>query len=462
MPRTADPDMIIEYTKSDGSILRARLEERQEGTFALDLRPLGRGRPTLKPPGSSVGTKELAVAKQLARQELIAIGEGQATGTPAALAGPLTQAGEYLKVRISGGYLSEDTAARAFTAISRCWTILHEVTGATRWSAIRRDQIAPLTTELTNRTFGGVHLSTNTRLNHLNYLKGLYRYLVDTNVVTVSPIHGHSAVPRRDKSFVRKWLEPWEMGLLLETSFGLRAKGYQHNACAAWPEILATECYTGAREDEVLGLTVADLRLGPFGDHSAGTLEIRPNSWRGLKNPDSARVFSLWPAHAKILMAYVRRENPPKDGLLFPGPDGQMWVKLDWSMARDMKAAGIKKTITDHSMRHSYITARARQYKEVARRGKIVLVPMHYTDIQLEVGHNSAAMRDVYEHASHHPVEGWTTLDYRAALAEYRKGLGQDSAAASALARRSKARRSASGSTRLVGPQKARSRTRNR
>ncbi len=38
MPRIAKKGHVIEYKKEDGSILRARIEQRPEGTYALDLR----------------------------------------------------------------------------------------------------------------------------------------------------------------------------------------------------------------------------------------------------------------------------------------------------------------------------------------------------------------------------------------------------------------------------------------
>src|SRR5581483_6510312 len=100
MPRTAHSSMIVEHTKQDGSIVRARLELRPEGTYAIDLRKFHRGRPTLKPEGSLRGTKDLKEAKELALRELRAIAGGMTGGTRAAILGPQSQLFAYLDAKV--------------------------------------------------------------------------------------------------------------------------------------------------------------------------------------------------------------------------------------------------------------------------------------------------------------------------------------------------------------------------
>lgn len=444
MPRTAPTDQTIEYARPDGSILRARLERREGGVWAVDLRPFGGGRPTLKPAGSRAGTKDETEARQLALAELRAIAGGMVAGTQAAVSGPVKQVELYLQRRVALRKMTEATAASAYHSIVTCWDILQQRYGVLKWSQVQRQHIGDLVAALGQHTYRGKALAPNTVLRYLNYTKGFLSWALDEGIVQASPIHRHKEIPSRDTSYKRPWLEAWQVGALLEASFAGRDE-YKHNACRAWPEILATGAYTGARETEVLGLAMSELKF-TGGERGFGTLRFQHNRWRRLKNDKSERVFSLWPAHAAILKAYVAREKPPEDGLLFPGPDGHMWKELRHAMDRDIEAAKITTAITDHGLRHSYVSCRSRMYKEIVRGGQIVVVPVHLKDIIREVGHASERMaREVYDHDSLDPVEGWTDLDYAAALRERRKGLARPAAGrtASKRARRSASKRSA-------------------
>lgn len=420
MPRKVSPNMVVEYENDDGMILRARIERRPEGTYAIDLRKWKKGRPTLKQPGAATGVTDEASARRLARVELERLAGGTGVSTHAATGAPLTEVADYVQRKLRDGRMVDSTAEQAEKAIARCWFILRRECGLSDWSEYDRDHTPVLVDGLYKVTHRGKPLKRNSVLKHLNYLKGFVRHMEDRKRITTNPVHRHTAIPAHDDSFVRDWLTPAQMGLLLETSFGLRPS-YPHNACHAWPEILATECYTGAREDEVLGLEMADLRLGTGGERGYGTLRFDHNRWRRIKNTDSVRTFSLWEAHAELLDRYLTRTQTSRHGLLFPNKHGVMWSELRESMARDMASAGIEKHITDHSLRHSYISARSRMYREIVRGGQVTLVPVHLKDIIREVGHGSERMaREVYDHDSDSPVEGWTVLDYTAALAEER------------------------------------------
>ncbi|HEY0994838.1 MAG TPA: site-specific integrase [Gemmatimonadaceae bacterium] len=422
MPPIPSRDAIVEYTKADGSILRATLELRAEGTYAINLRKWDLGRPTLKPVGQRFGTKNLKEARELARLELGKIAGGEPSGTAEAARGPLGHVKAYVDNSVRDGKIRPTGSAAAYRCISRCWLILRDRVGLTQWSQFDREHVEPLCDALYELEHRGKPLGRNSVLKHLNYLKGFTRNARDKGLMSSLPVHQHTSVPKRDKSYKRAWMEPAEMGLLLERSFALRdvESAYPHNACQDWPEILATECYTGAREDEILGLATEDVTL-KGGRYGYGTMTFRDNKFRELKNPGSERTFHIWPALGRILRVYEKRKRPVKGGLFFARPDGRMWAELRESMARDLKAAGIEKHITDHSMRHGYISARARMYTEFVEHGRTIQRAVHWADIKNEVGHASVAMRAVYEHDSQHPVEGWTELDYAAALTRARE-----------------------------------------
>lgn len=458
MPRQSSAEHVVEYTKADGSILRTRIEPRPEGTYAIDLRKWGRGRPTLKPVDSPIGTKSLTEARALAKNELAKVAGDQPGGTAQAQRGPLMHVRAYVDDAVRDGKIRESGAADAYRCISRCWLILHGQLGLTKWADLNREHVAPLRDALYELEHRGQKLGRNSVIKYLNYLKGYTRAARDNGLMKDLPLHKHTAIPKRDTSYVRDWLEPAELGLLLERSFHLRDVdgGYPHNACQEWPEILATECYTGAREEEILGLASEDVSL-TGGRHGFGTIQFHDNKFRELKNTASKRTFHVWPALGRILQAYVRRRRPLKGGLFFPRPDGGMWVELRESMARDMAAAGITKHITDHSMRHAYISARARMYTEHVENRRVIQRAVHWADIKNEVGHASEAMRAVYLHDSEHPVEGWTELDYALALTRARE---EESAAKSGRpGRRTKAMASkppaAKARPRKAGPAKA-------
>jgi len=82
--RASKRNSVVTYTRKDGSILRAKLEPRPEGTYAIDLRAFHRGRPTLKAPGDLRGTKILGEAKQYEIIEYLGANPLPALVTPGA------------------------------------------------------------------------------------------------------------------------------------------------------------------------------------------------------------------------------------------------------------------------------------------------------------------------------------------------------------------------------------------
>ena len=141
MPPIPSRDAIVEYTKADGSILRATLELRAEGTYAINLRKWDLGRPTLKPVGQRFGTKNLKEARELARLELGKIAGGEPSGTAEAARGPLGHVKAYVDNSVRDGKIRPTGSAAAYRCISRCWLILRDRVGLTQWSQFDREHV---------------------------------------------------------------------------------------------------------------------------------------------------------------------------------------------------------------------------------------------------------------------------------------------------------------------------------
>ncbi|MHB8838936.1 MAG: hypothetical protein ACYC7F_08300, partial [Gemmatimonadaceae bacterium] len=230
----------VSIRQKDGSKLQARIEKRAEGTYAIDLRAWQLGRPTLKAPGALYGTKLYAEAEKYARHQLEAIAQNLAVGTAPARLGPSVQVTEYIADRIASNDMTEETGAAACTCILRIWAYFVANHGYTSWRQVDRPDARKLAKYLREHAFSRGRLKRNSVLKHFNYCKGFLRWCVDTKIIPSSPFAQNKFVPGRDKSFVRDWLEPHDVGALLAASFEGRPR-YPKNACTAWPEILATQ-----------------------------------------------------------------------------------------------------------------------------------------------------------------------------------------------------------------------------
>lgn len=427
---------------------------RKNNTWQLNLRRFGRGRPSVKEHGEGVGVSDLKRAKELALKELEKLVHSEAPPVVNRnVSEPIRQIDEYLESRVGIKEMTESTAAHTRAPLVRIWTYFHTMKGYRRWRQCDTPDVAPLVTWLLaqpsgrkNKDGSPAKLSKSTVNHYCAYLKGFITYAQEQKWVSGSFIHRSKSVPSGGSGYVRDWLEPHEMGLLLRASRARMTGGeHGHRRCRHWFYILATEAYTGARETEVLGLMVKDLRLDKGGKHGAGTIHIRPHPHRRLKNAKSARLFSLWPAHAAMLREYLDEFKPSPNGLLFPKPwmpqlsgpqlAEAMWGNLRAQMANDLAAAATLaakldvpwagKTITDHSLRHSYISCRSRMYERRTINGRETYVKVSDKDIIMEVGHASERMtREVYTHASEMEDPDITVVDYDYFLGRYLKGLG--------------------------------------
>jgi integrase len=444
----------IRVTLEDHAVVETNIFQ-QDGVWKINLRTWGCGRPSLMPPGSRKGTKNVDEARALAgpvlRDAVARYRASRGLTTPLSTEAPtdyralkpMEQVDELLKQRVAGKSVREGTAAKYRQAIEFAWLFFNGTLGRRRWEELSVQDLTRylefLRAHVDERT--KAPLTTRTQARHctslLTFLSHAWRMgFIDQ---PDARLFSHPLRPSVDSDYEGPFLELHEAGLLLETSFDAYKAGLHHHACPHWPWILAVMFYTGCREAEALGLMVDDVRLPSEGSDPEedgwghGVLRMGDHPHRPLKNKASIRDVPLWPALAALLREYLRIFRPPADGLLFPRPGviqlpgkqraAAMWRRLDGSMTRDVKAAKIAKNVTDHAIRRTYVTARVRMLKLGERRGELQVVEaVSPKEIAVEVGHRDEQMvRRVYDRQRARSIPGFEVLDYAAVLAAYRK-----------------------------------------
>jgi len=172
----------------------------------------------------------------------------------------------------------------------------------------------------------------------------------------------------RDRPVIRRdepaYLEVDEAAALLQA-----AEGHTRG-------LIAVCLLTGARRAEAFGLEVSDVDL------DAGLVRIGENRWRKLKR-GGTRYVPLWPQLRTILREEADLARP---GLLFPGPDGGVWVNLRRSFGTAVRAAGIEKDVSWVTLRHSYAAARLQTVEGTPP------APVSPYTVAKELGHGSLQM----------------------------------------------------------------------
>jgi integrase len=248
--------------------------------------------------------------------------------------------------------------------------------------------------------------------HHLTALSGLFKRAISLGKL---PPHGNPVAHLMDGPRIppsrTELLEPEELALLLEAARtcppGTVRGGRAVLACVY--ELVATHVLTGAREDEVLRLTVGDV------DFDRGTVRLR-----GTKTDTgwSDRVVPLHAQLREILRPYVvRRGVGPRERLLFVsertgGPVTDWRKALDRVAERAGYPAGAVRT---RRFRTSYITHRLLSLDNG--------VPVTVEQVRQEVGHASYdTIAETYARASRYrerldPFE-FRVEKYRERLAE--------------------------------------------
>ena len=170
-------------------------------------------------------------------------------------------------------------------------------------------------------------------------IKNFYKFLVSEGIVDVSPASG--LVPEKAEHKLPQILTGREVELLLEQPDCTDFKGYRDRAML---ELLYA---TGIRVSELIALNVSDLNI------SAGVIRCGMN--------EKERVIPLYPAAIRALKEYVEFIRPKmiastEETSLFVNVSGERMSRQGfWKIIKTYQAkAGIEKTITPHTLRHSF------------------------------------------------------------------------------------------------------------
>ena len=170
-------------------------------------------------------------------------------------------------------------------------------------------------------------------------IKGFYAYLQENGIVEKNP--ATVLVPDKTTQRLPQILTSKEVELLLEQPQRVDMKGYRDKAML---EVLYA---TGIRVSELIALDVSDVNL------AAGILRCRG------KNKE--RYIPLYPAAVQALSEYIEfiRDQmiaSPDEQALFVNVNGERMSRQGfWKLIKHyQQMAGIEKTITAHTLRHSF------------------------------------------------------------------------------------------------------------
>ena len=249
--------------------------------------------------------------------------------------------------------------------------------GRRRIAAIETDDVARLVRELKAAGY-----SDYTARNVLTVLGRIMGHAVRRGMIPANPVAGleRGERPRTEEREMRL-LTTEEIGRLLD-------------ACEpAYLPPIATALFTGVRQDELLGLTWADVDL------TAGTIRVRMaldrKGQRGpAKTEQARREVAIMPAVGRILAAHKLRSpySRPSDFVFTTSTGGPLDYRnltkrgLDRAMTRaGLDGEGLPR-LRWHDLRHSYASMLVSQGHDVVF-------------VSAQLGHaRSSITLDVYSH----------------------------------------------------------------
>ncbi|MDD6077432.1 MAG: site-specific tyrosine recombinase XerD [Clostridiales bacterium] len=170
-------------------------------------------------------------------------------------------------------------------------------------------------------------------------LKNFYTFMLNNGYVEHNPTG--KLVPDKTTQKLPQILTSKEVELLLEQPECVDMKGYRDRAML---ELLYA---TGIRVSELISLNITDVNL------SAGVIRCQSR--------DKTRVIPLYPAAVRALTEYINFIRPqmiaaPDEQSLFVNVSGERMSRQGfWKIIKSYQMkAGIEKTITPHTLRHSF------------------------------------------------------------------------------------------------------------
>ncbi|MGN1002642.1 MAG: site-specific tyrosine recombinase XerD [Oscillospiraceae bacterium] len=170
-------------------------------------------------------------------------------------------------------------------------------------------------------------------------IKSFYSFLQDSGIIKENP--STVLVPDKTAQKLPQILTSKEVELLLEQPECVDAKGYRDRAML---ELLYA---TGIRVSELISLDITDLNL------AAGIITCHGR--------DHDRAIPLYSAAIKALSEYTEFIRPqmiasPTETALFVNVNGERMSRQGfWKLIKSYQVkAGIEKTITPHTLRHSF------------------------------------------------------------------------------------------------------------
>ena len=176
----------------------------------------------------------------------------------------------------------------------------------------------------------------------MSSVRSLYKYLMATSAVTQNP-SSEIKNDKQEKKFFEVLSEP-EIDKLLSAPDTSDFKGIRDKA------MLETLYATGMKVTELISLNVSDVNL-----------QFNFVRCHGEDNAKHERMVLLYPTAVRVLEQYIRAARnyfvtDSSENALFVNVNGERMTRQGfWKLLKGYaKNAGITKTITPHTLRHSF------------------------------------------------------------------------------------------------------------
>ncbi len=352
----------------------------REGRWYGDFRGIGGGQHALIPPGQKRATKDKRVARALASEIEKELLRRQLTGIVTGRTKRVTFAEYATEHWETKDNLGKNLSPSHLNDLAKRLEVAADFFGAsTALDAIGGEDVRRFYMHLTKRDNGrGGVLSSSTQRAYLSALGGMLEQARCEGFIDDNPVRNLTVRPVVERSEAQ-FYEAGEVWRILDAA---REYDTRHPGAFMHP-VIATLAYTGGRKSEVLGLEIEDLDFDAVFVHGIkGSISIRPNRWRRLKNRGSERTVPMWPELRSILLSFSGERG---SGLLFPADSGGMRKDLRKALDRIGGMAGfLPGYVRTKAFRHTYGSMRI----QTVDAGEPVAI---YT-VSRELGHRDTKM----------------------------------------------------------------------